>query len=371
MPLVSHFPLPTFRDLRERGHQVLDLNQAHCQDIRELHIGLLNMMPDAAFQVTERQYLGLIGSCNQIVQFYVHPFTIEGLPRDAATTAYIDQYYARFSDLQRQGLDALIITGANVTNPDLQQEPFWEPLREVAEWAQQTVTSVMCSCLASHALIEMLYGVKRSPLDRKKWGVFRHFHTNAGKAHPLLRDVNTMFAVPHSRWNTLHLEDLREAGVPVLVVTRQDDVHLATSPDGFRFIFSQGHPEYDINSLLKEYKREVLRFAAGESDVYPPFPENYFSERCERLGRTIEKKARKLRSAGQSLAPEEFCESEFESCLHNTWGDTGKAIFNNWLGLVYQMTHVDRRRPFLNGIDPHDPLGIRERLNALSLPVGS
>jgi homoserine O-succinyltransferase len=359
MPLVSHFPLPTFRELRDRGHQVLDLNQANCQDIRELHIGLLNMMPDAAFQVTERQYLGLIGSCNQIVQFYVHPFTVKGLERDQATTAYIDRYYSSFAEVARKGLDALIITGANVTNPDLRQEAFWEPLKEVVEWAQETVTSVMCSCLASHALIEMLYGVKRSPLDRKKWGVFRHFHTEAGKAHPLLRDVNTLFEVPHSRWNTLDLEDLQEAQVPVLVVTRTDDVHLATSPDGFRFIFSQGHPEYDINSLLKEYKREVMLYASGQRTDYPPFPDNYFSERCERLGRNIEKTARRLRAQGQSLSAEDFQEADFESCLHNTWGDTGKAIFNNWLGLVYQMTHIDRRRPFLNGIDPLDPLGLR------------
>lgn len=362
MPLVSHFPLPTFSELRSRGHQVLDLNQANCQDIRELHIGLLNMMPDAAFQVTERQYLGLIGACNQIVQFYVHPFTVPGLVRDQSTAAYIERYYRSFEELAHSGLDALIITGANVSNPDLRQEPFWGPLREVAEWAQQTVTSVMCSCLASHALIEMLYGVKRRPLDRKKWGVFPHFHTELGKAHPLLREVNTMFAVPHSRWNTLDLEDLQEAGVPVLVVTRQDDVHLATSPDGFRFIFSQGHPEYDINSLLKEYKREVLLYASEQLSVYPPFPDNYFDEHCQRLGRAIEKRVRKQKAAGSPFTAESFGEADFEGYLHNTWGDTGKAIFNNWLGLVYQMTHVDRRRPFLNGIDPNDPLGLRARV---------
>lgn len=358
MPLVSHFPLPTFGELKRRGHQVLDLNQAHSQDIRELHIGLLNMMPDAAFQVTERQYLTLIGACNQIVQFYVHPFTVEGLPRDQATAAYIEKYYTRFEHLQRTGLDALIITGANVTHPDLQNEPFWEPLREVAQWAQETVTSVMCSCLASHALVEMLYGVRRRRMDRKKWGVYRHFHTEAGRVHPLLRDVNTLFDVPHSRWNTLDLEDLEEAGVPVLVVTRADDVHLATSPDGFRFIFSQGHPEYDTHSLLKEYKREVLRYARDQRQDYPPFPDHYFSEHCERLGRTLERQARRGRAAGRVLAEEEFEEEAFLPCLHNTWGDTGKAIFNNWLGLVYQLTHVDRRRPFLQGVDLQDPLAL-------------
>lgn len=358
MPLVSHFPLPTFQDLESRGHQVVRLDQARHQDIRELHIGFLNMMPDAAFQVTERQYLGLIGACNQIVQFFVHPFTVPGLDRGSETKSYIDQFYTDFQRLKNEGLDALIITGANVTQPDLTTEPFWEPLKEVVEWAKETVTSVMCSCLASHALVEMLYGVKRRRLDRKRWGVYRHIHRDRTTTHPLLRDVNTMFDIPHSRWNTLDLEDLESAGLKVLVVSCEDDVHLATSPDGFRFIFSQGHPEYDINSLLKEYKREVFRFAAGERPTFPPFPENYFNYDCERLGRETERITRKMKKLGSELSLDDFQETEFESHLHNTWGDSGKAVFNNWLGLVYQLTHLDRCRPFLQGIDPGNPLGL-------------
>lgn len=356
MPLVSHFPLPTFAELKQRGHQVLDLNQARHQDIRELHIGLLNMMPDAAFQVTERQYLGLIGACNQIVQFFVHPFTLPGLERSEETRRYIDDYYTSFEQIRSQGVDALIITGANVTQPDLTQEPFWQPLQEVVEWAAETVTSVMCSCLASHALVEMLYGIKRQGLDRKRWGVYSHVHRDRKCTHPLLKDVNTKFDIPHSRWNTLEPETLESAGLKVLVVSCQDDVHLATSPDGFRFIFSQGHPEYDINSLLKEFKREVLRFAAGERPTYPPFPENYLSEQSQRLGREMEKCVRRKKNEGAVFQSEEFPEAELEAELHNTWGDSGKAVFNNWLGLVYQLTHLDRKQPFLPGIDPNNPL---------------
>ena len=44
--------------------------------------------------------------------------------------------------------------------------------------------------------------------------------------------------------------------------------------------------------------------------------------------------------------------------LDNTWTDTGKAMFNNWLGLVYQLTGVDRRTPLMPGLDPDNPLGL-------------
>ena len=34
------------------------------------------------------------------------------------------------------------------------------------------------------------------------------------------------------------------------------------------------------------------------------------------------------------------------------------GVINNWIGAVYQLTHVDRRRPFRDGVDPADPLGL-------------
>lgn len=79
MPLVAHNDLPAFRKLAEEGVKVLRSNTAFHQDIRELHIGLLNMMPDAALGATERQFFRLIGESNPIAQFYVHPFTLDAL----------------------------------------------------------------------------------------------------------------------------------------------------------------------------------------------------------------------------------------------------------------------------------------------------
>ena len=85
MPIVAHTDLPTFDRLREEGQTILDPDRALHQDIRELHIGLLNMMPDAALAATERQFLRLINESNQIAQFFVHPFTLDALPRAART----------------------------------------------------------------------------------------------------------------------------------------------------------------------------------------------------------------------------------------------------------------------------------------------
>ena len=152
MPLVAHNDLPTFQRLRDRGQEVLTAERALHQDIRELHIGLLNMMPDAALTATEHQFIRLIGASNQIAQFFVYPFSIPEVNRGPGALQHINEHYFDFSELQTAGLDALIITGANVVTPLLDQEPIWMPLIAVADWAEKHCASTLCSCLARHVV---------------------------------------------------------------------------------------------------------------------------------------------------------------------------------------------------------------------------
>lgn len=354
MPLVAHTDLPTFARLREEGEQILEADRASHQDIREMHIGLLNIMPDAALEATERQFFRLVGACNQIAQFHVHPFTIDGLPRGEAAAAHIAQYYEPFDNIKRDGLDALIISGANVTHPRLPQEDFWQPLTEVFAWAKENVTSVLCSCLATHALIEYCYGIERTRLPAKRWGVYQHRLTD--RTHPLVAEINTRFDVPHSRFNEVFQRDMEAKGLKVLAVSPEAGVHLAVSPDGFRIVFFQGHPEYDDISLLKEYKREILRYHRGEIDEYPPFPVNYFTGEAQSIFSAYRRHVIESRQSGAPL--QAFPEQQVLPMIDNTWRDTARALFDNWLGKVYQITNNDRRLPFMDGIDPNNPLGL-------------
>jgi len=354
MPLVAHTNLPTFERLRQEGEEIVDPERASRQDIREMHIGLLNMMPDAALEATERQFFRLVGACNQIVQFHMHPFTIEGLQRSTKAQTHIDTYYEPFAKIKQDGLDALIISGANVTRSSLPEEDFWLPLMEVVSWAKENVTSILCSCLATHAVIEHGYGIARTRLPTKRWGVFAHKVID--RTHPLVAEINTRFDVPHSRFNEIFQSDMEQHGLKVLAVSQQAGVHLAVSEDGFRMVFFQGHPEYDDISLLKEYKREVMRFYHGETDDYPPFPENYFNKAVRQIFSGYEQQVRIARQTGERLA--EFPEHLVLEHLDNTWRDTAKAVFNNWLGKIYQLTNQDRRLPFMDGIDPNNPLAL-------------
>lgn len=354
MPLVAHNDLPSFERLRQEGLLVLPSGRAMHQHIRELHIGLLNMMPDKALAATERQFFRLVGESNPIAQFYVHPFTLPELPRSTEAQEHIDAYYETFDQIRDKGLDALIITGANVTGPELSNQPFWEPLIKVIDWAWENVTSTLCSCLTTHAVLQFRYGQHRLPQEKKIWGVYSHRVMD--KAHPLVGDVNSRFHVPHSRWNAVTPEQFRKAGLRVLVESEQIGVHLATSPDGLRFVFFQGHPEYDTVSLLKEYKREVLRYIAGELTDYPPMPDNYFGLQQSAIFDEyawLLKRARKTDNA-LPVFPEKLVAGE----LDNIWHDTAEAVVANWIGLVYQVTHRERHLPFMEGVNPDNPLDL-------------
>ncbi|WP_020395525.1 homoserine O-succinyltransferase MetA [Thiolinea disciformis] len=355
MPLVDHSGLPAFQALEREGQDILTADYAAHQEIRELHIGLLNMMPDGALAATERQFFRLVGNANLIAQFHMHVFTLDGLPRGTEARVHIDTYYEKFSDLKEQGLDALILTGASPVHPNLEDEPFWSGLMEVVEWADQHVTSVLCSCLASHAIMQHLYGIRRRPLGFKRWGVYTHALTDP--THPLVSNLNTHFDVPHSRFNQVDREQLEAKGLRVLAESAEAGVHLAVSPDLFRFVFFQGHPEYDGISLLKEFRREIDSWYHGRRSDYPPFPQNYLRPQVKAILTEYRLRLEQARSHQTDIP--EFPEKLLRPLLPNTWRDTAKSVVSNWIGNVYQLTNNERHLPYMEGIDRNDPLGLR------------
>jgi homoserine O-succinyltransferase len=226
---------------------------------------------------------------------------------------------------------------------------------EIVAWANDNVASVLCSCLATHALVKFNHGIERTRLARKQWGVYSH--KIDFPEHPLTWEINTRFDAPHSRYNDVSTEKLEEAGIRVLASGDGVGAHLAVSPDQFRIVYFQGHPEYDAVSLLKEYKREVLRYIGGERADAPRFPENYFSKEARDIASLFLQDTIVAKTKGNTLPP--FPDVALEALVQNTWGDTGKAIVNNWLGMVYRLTNLDRRLQFMSGVDAEDPLGIR------------
>ena len=331
MPLVKNRSLHSYDRLAREGIEIRTPGEIQDSDQPEIHIGFLNMMPDKAFLATERQFIRLIAAGSAYGNIHVHPFSAGSMSREPKIRNYISQCYESFSQIRSENIHALVLTGANPARTNLEDEDYWPEFADVVDWAQQNVLSILCSCLATHAVVHLLYGIERIRcIPDKRWGVYSHELASSNDS--LTAGLETPLTAPHSHVYEVTDAQLRKHGLQVLAKSPQADFHLAVSDDGLKWVYLQGHPEYDSFSLLKEYKREVTRFARRERDDYPPFPENYFSQ----ADIAILKEYRKsLATAIFNKQPiPGFPEEKIASGLQNTWGDSGKILFRNWISLV-------------------------------------
>ena len=61
------------------------------------------------------------------------------------------------------------------------------------------------------------------------------------------------------------------------------DAFVREEQGGSLFVFFQGHPEYETDTLAREYRRDVGRFLRGEREHYPAAPEGYFNDAATAL----------------------------------------------------------------------------------------
>ena len=325
MPLLRLQDLPSLSRIAGHGARVVEQAPQHAA---RLDIGLLNMMPDRALAATERQFLQLLGS-HEERYCAVHLFAIEGVPRGGEGREHLQLYYRDCTEISDTGLDALIVTGANVTRPDLTHEPFWGSLADVLKQADDCQLPVVCSCLATHASALIFHGVTRRHLPHKRWGIFEHVVCEPN--HPLMANLPKHFEMPHSRFNDVPEENLRECGMRVLVTGPEAGVQMAVEPDGCRISF-QGHPEYEAVSLLKEYKREVLRYLSKEREDYPPLPDNTFNDRAADRAEAFRERA--LPRSGNTGLIEEFPEAALACEMRHSWKEISRKLFRNWLDSI-------------------------------------
>ena len=331
MALVLDKDLYSWNRLQDEGIEVIDADAASKSALRELHIGFLNMMPDRAVRATERQFLRLISAGANDRLIHVHPFTIDGLDRDGEVRSYIKDNYLSFPEIETIGLDGVVLTGANPGEKDLKQEKYWPQFEQVARWADASVPTVMCSCLASHAVLHILYGIQRRRcVPGKRWGVYRH--QSAESSSPLIDGYNSHFDVPRSHVFEMTSNQLTPHGIRILASSPQADFHIAVSPDGFKWVYLQGHPEYDDVSLFKEFKREINRFLTGVRNDYPEYPTGYFNTEAVRKLDSYRDSLLSAKNSGVQFP--DLPESQVASTLNNTWTGHGEVLFRNWADMI-------------------------------------
>ena len=291
-----------------------------------VNIALINNMPDAALEDTEAQFFSLLEAAAGEFSVHVQLFHIPDVPRGERVQQHVRNYYLPVAELWNHKLDGAIITGTEPRQRDLRQETYWDELTRVFDWAEEHTTSTVLSCLAAHASVLRSDGIERNPLDDKQFGVFEYQRT--GK-HLLTDGLPQAVRFPHSRWNEVRENDLAEHGYDVLDSSRDAGVNLfAKSKGNSLFVHFQGHPEYDLRTLLKEYRRDVRRFLKQERKTYPSVPKGYFGvEACALL----EEFRNIVETQFNEQAMADFPEARLTESLQNTWCNSAAHIYRNWL----------------------------------------
>ena len=253
MPIRIPDSLPATAILESENIFVMTEYRAMHQDIRPLNVLILNLMPTKI--VTETQILRKLS--NTPLQIQVELLQTASYRSQHTDSNHLDSFYTTFEQVREKRDDGLIITGAPVENLDFSQVDYWDELCAIMEWSKTHVHSTLHICWGAQAGLYYHYGVEKRTLPKKLFGVYDHKVLKPSS--PLFRGFDDVFAAPNSRYTEVWEEDiLRVPELELIAKGDESGVFLVKSTDS-RHFFVMGHPEYDPDTLAREYFRDVKK----------------------------------------------------------------------------------------------------------------
>jgi homoserine O-succinyltransferase len=290
-----------------------------------VHVALVNNMPDDAMRATEIQFARLLKAAAGSLDVRLRLFSLRAIARSEQVRSRMAGFYDDAALLPAANVDALIITGAQPGAADLRQEGYWPELTQLIDWAQTGTISTLFSDLAAHGAVLHMDGIQRRPLVRRLSGVY---DTSRSEEDALFFNAQHSMPVPHARKHDLAESELAAAGYRVLsrLSNGQVDIFTRELPGHSRFVYFQGHPEYDPGTLGRAYLRDLTRFVRGETSEAVEIPENYFDRATEdRLSEIRPRTEADLARATEIVTA---------ALPRQAWRNNTVKLFGNWLTLV-------------------------------------
>ena len=300
MPIKIPRDLPAFKVLSDENIFVMNNERAGKQDIRPLKIAILNLMPKKI--QTENQLLRYLS--NTPLQVEIKLLQTESYRSTHTSLEHMEKFYSFFNDIKDERFDGLVITGAPVEQLEFEDVMYWEELKEIMEWGKSNVFSTLHICWGAQAGLNYYYGIPKYQLEKKMFGVFKHYINN--KNADLTRGLDDMFYAPHSRHTEVKREDIEKISELEILSESEEAGIFIVANKSRRQVFITGHLEYERNTLSDEYFRDFNKGLDIE------IPRNYFP------------------NDDTSLTP------------MVTWRGSANIVFSNWLNYcVYQNTPYD------------------------------
>ena len=300
MPIRIPDSLPARAVLESENIFVMTEYRAMHQDIRPLSVLILNLMPTKIG--TETQILRKLS--NTPLQIQVELLQTSSYISRHTDENHLDSFYTTFDRVKDRKFDGMIITGAPVENMEFDQVDYWDELCQIMEWTRTHVHSTLHICWGAQAGLYYHHGIEKRSLPKKLFGVYEHRVLKPSS--PLFRGFDDVFFAPNSRYAEVWADDIRQRPELELIAMSDEAGVFAVKTEDSRRFYIMGHPEYDPDTLAREYWRDV------DKGLDIAVPANYFPDDDPTRPPIVR------------------------------WRSAGQLLYTNWLNYyVYQTTPYD------------------------------
>lgn len=255
-----------------------------------IRIGVINLMPTK--EVTERQWSTLMASSKH----WVEPIWIQMSsyqPKNVSSN-YLNEHYEGVQTLDLSSIEGVILTGAPIEHLAFEDVDYWDELSELLDRITEANIPILSVCWGAQALLYKRYGIEKHALEEKCFGVFEH---QIKGSHLLTKSLSETVYLPHSRhtgWKTESLENVEQ--LEILIQSKEVGVFALEDCEGD--VYWSGHPEYERDTLLLEYQRDL------DKGINIEMPRGY------------------------------DCDKKGNCAIENPWGDVAKTLLGNWLSEI-------------------------------------
>ena len=289
MSIILNTSISSFSELKAKyPSRVVALEDGVVPKVfSSIPIGIVNLMPTK--EATEKQWSSLmVASDHWIEPIWIQMDSYTPKNTDAS---YLEQAYVGCEEADLGKLQGIIITGAPVELLPFEKVLYWKELSTFLDKVMAAHIPILSVCWGAQALLYKRFGIDKYELEEKCFGVFEH---QIETQHNLLSNLESQIHLPHSRHTGWREEDLeREKALKILIRSKQAGIFALEDTEGN--VYWSGHPEYEQETLLLEYHRDI----AKELDIQAP--KGYVSSK-----------------QGQWSTPHQ-------------WHDTARKLLTNWI----------------------------------------
>ena len=292
MPIFTKAGLPANKILKEEKIQILEELEGSKilgKGEKILQIAILNLMP--LKEDTELQLLRKLSTSGKNIKITF--VNVTSYISKTTKPEHMERFYSTFDDIKNDFFDGLIITGAPVEKMVFEDVIYWDELTKIMDWSEIHAKSTLHICWGAQAGLYYHYGVDKHLIDHKMFGVFEHNIDDP--CSKIVTGFENNFKAPHSRHTTVYKEEIEKIHeLDIVAESPRAGVFIVENKEKNQ-LFLTGHLEYAIDTLDKEYKRDL------DKGLEINMPENYY-----------------------------FNDSKNEKPIFS-WKENGDKIYSNWI----------------------------------------